>query len=400
VSALRGRRAYVLAAAAVVMAGVAVGALWVAATAGRPGGATALVAEDGVVGDSQPGEGQVPVQVITGGATCQCRLQRYLVATITDSLYEGGTSLNPLAQVSAAATGEFLIASSQLWLTDRTGRIVRQVGQVGSGPGEFRSPQFVLAEAAGHRVFDQRLRRTTRLALGTFAAVEDAPMPFFSWHAAMFPDGRYVLGGEFDSPGHAGQPLHLVAADGTILLSFGNNPDLAPTPGLHRDGRERLLRRSVAPSGDSAVWTAHPFRYRLEKWDTRGRLLAVYERRTSWFPPTDRALLEAPEFETSGLNQPSIARLHEDEHGRLWVQITVRRRERTLPLGQSDPGPYDTIVEVLDLAERRVIAAGFINRLVRNVRGPSFYHLSYRESASLQPLIDVWAFLPPQQSRR
>jgi hypothetical protein len=59
VSALRGQRAYVLAAAAaaVIMAGVAVAALWVAATAGRPGGATAIVAEDGVVGYAQPGEG-------------------------------------------------------------------------------------------------------------------------------------------------------------------------------------------------------------------------------------------------------------------------------------------------------------------------------------------------------
>jgi hypothetical protein len=377
----------------VVVAGVVVAALWVAATAGRPGGATAVAG-----GEAHSGDGSVPVYIIPGGATCGCHLQRYIVATITDSLFDGGATLNPLAQVSAASTGEFLVTTSQLYLADGTGRIVREVGRPGSGPGEFRRPEFALSDNAGHHVFDQRLRRKTRLTPHTFAAGEVAPLPFFSHNAAMFPDGRYVVAGDFNSPGHAGQPLHLVAADGTILLSFGNK-DPTATSGLHPDARNRLLRRIVAPSGDGAFWAAHPSRYLLEKWDTSGRLLAVYERRASWFPPTDWAVIQAPDYDGAALNHPTIARLHEDEQGRLWVQITIRRRERTLPLGQSEPQVFDTIFEVLDLDERQVFAAGFVNTLTWFIRGPFFYHRSYRESASLQPLIDIWAFLPPERSR-
>jgi hypothetical protein len=350
----------------------------------------------------QPARQQVPVQVVTGGATCNCRLQRYVVATITDSLYQGGTTLNPLSQVSAASTGEFLIGGARagLWLTDRTGRITRPIGREGSGPGEFRRPQFTLPEAAGHRVFDQRLRRTTLLSNFTFAPALVAPMPFFSFNAALFSDGRYVLDGAFAPARLDPQPLHLVAPDGTILRSFGNTPDLAPTPGLHPAGRERLLRRVVAPSGDSAVWAAHPYRYRLEKWSTHGSLLAIYERRVSWFPPTARGLLEAQHFNSSQMNQANVARLHEDEQGRLWVHISIRRRERTRPMGESEPEVYDTIIEVLDLRARQVFAAGVINRLVWGVPGPFPYHSTYRESASLQPLIDVWTFRQPEQRRR
>jgi hypothetical protein len=348
-----------------------------------------------------PQQRQVPVQVISGGATCECRLGRYVVATITDSLYEGGTSLNPLSLVSSTLSGGFFIAgSAHLWFADRTGHIVREVGRVGRGPGEYRSAQFVLEQRAGHRVYDQRLRRTTLLTRGSLAVAGTAPLPFFSFDAVLFSDGRSVQSGRHRAPGANGHPLHLIDAAGSVVRSFGGEERWLKAGRENPDSviGEHHFQRALAPSGDSAIWVAHTNRYRIEKWDTAGRLIAIYERRSRNFPPIDRTVWEAGEH-GGIIGVPKIRRLWEDPQGLLWVMTDVKRRERTKPMGQSEPEIYDTIIEVLDTGQRKVVAAGVINGLVFKMRGPLFYHSTYRESLKLEPLIDIWAFRPVPRGR-
>jgi hypothetical protein len=348
-----------------------------------------------------PQQRQVPVQVISGGATCECRLGRYVIATITDSLYEGGTTLNPLSLVSSTSTGGFFIAgSAHLWFADRTGHIVREVGRSGRGPGEYLRAQYVLEQRAGHRVYDQELRRTTLLTRGSLAVAGTAPLPFFSFDAALFSDGRSVQSGRHRAPGADGHPLHLIDAAGSVVRSFGGEERwlkaVRENPGLLRV--EHQFQRALAPSGDSAIWAAHKNRYRIEKWDTAGRLIAIYERRSRNFPPIDSAVWEAGEHGAI-IGVPGIQRIWEDPQGLLWLAFTVKRRERTKPMGQSEPEIYDMIIEVLDTGQRKVVAAGVINRLVFSLRGPHFYHSTDRESPKLEPLVDIWAFRPVPRGR-
>jgi hypothetical protein len=194
-----------------------------------------------------------------------------------------------------------------------------------------------------------KLRRVTRLAKKTLDVRGTDPMPASPGEAPeAFPDGRYVLNGDVRPPGSAGHPLHIVSPDGRILRSFGGHTAAAAVKANYQ--------RNVGVSGDSGVWVNRSDGYRIERWDTAGKLLAVYERRVDWFPAPDSSAWNSGIYPENG--EPRVGKIHEDEQGRLWVKVAIPR----IPPGWVPGTPWDKsqseiFIEVLDTRERRVLAS-------------------------------------------
>jgi hypothetical protein len=152
-----------------------------------------------------------------------------------------------------------------------------------------------------------------------------------------------------------------VSDDGRIVRSYGE-------PGESPAGE--LPRRAVGASAGGRVWIAHRDRYRVERWNTAGRLVDVLERVVAWFPVSAA---------TRGTDA-SIRQIREDADGRLWVHVVVRDQTSA------------TIIEVLDPAAGTVITSATFQGWAGDPVGGGFYLRTYRELPTGEPRIDVWGF--------
>lgn len=103
--------------------------------------------------------GRAATEIISGEPTCAaCTIERSRVATIDDRGFPGG-ALGELAWAYALRDGRFLVASlGALYVTDRTGRIVRRLGRKGAGPEEFEWPLYFMESDSAYLVVDSGKR--------------------------------------------------------------------------------------------------------------------------------------------------------------------------------------------------------------------------------------------------
>jgi hypothetical protein len=122
--------------------------------------------------------------------------------------------------------------------------------------------------------------------------------------------------------------------------------------------------------------------YRIERWNTVGELLQIYERRASWFPPNVVA--------DHGV--PIILGMHEDTNGLLWVlHVTFDPRPADAQLGKPRMPTGHTIIDVLDLKERRIVTTARCECLGGEIIGsPSYWH--YAEDSQGNPRFTIWTF--------
>jgi hypothetical protein len=328
---------------------------------------------------------QVPQFRILGAPTCaNCVIKKELVRRITDRTLPG--ALLEYASAHVARDGRSFVVSGEdgreLYLADANGQIVRRIGRSGEGPNEYRAPNYVLELDSFFVVFDTRNSRATYLAKQDLRAVKSvrltanpliAPIPL--------PMNRYAANVVKLSSGQAAsKPISVIAASGTTIRSFGLDT---------RKGQSitsKALTRILAPGRGGVIWAGYPEEYRIEKWDTAGQLLAVYQREVEWFRPRDSNSRE------SGL--PHLRSLHEDENGALWVTIgTVKPN----PAAKRGAFPFDhslseTRVEVLDMSARRVIASQtFPSWFPQDVMGGLFQTI-YTTTEGGDPLVQVWTY--------
>jgi hypothetical protein len=197
----------------------------------------------------------------------------------------------------------------------------------------------------------------------TVIRTDRVPGRSFSYPAA-FGDGRYALNASMYSGEQVGQPVHIVSPDGRVLRSFGGGRGL---------GSEYALIRVVSVARDSTLWVTHPSTYRIERWDSTGHLLAVYERRADWFRAYDAGI-------PPRAGSPRVVSAREDAAGLLWVK-----------LGIMDSAGIENIIEVLDPKTLRVVASA-------RFLGPStpligvFLHSTMKELPDGQPVLKVWGY--------
>ncbi|MGH7468410.1 MAG: hypothetical protein ACRENP_10545 [Longimicrobiales bacterium] len=311
------------------------------------------------------------IRQITEGQACRgCTIERSLVVTLRDDSVLG--SITKLSTVHVTSNGTYIIGTSDAgvpFLANRQGYVVRPIGRRGQGPGEYRGPLLSYETRDSYFIADQLQRRWTKLSKD-FEYQGSSRIAVESGIRAPLSDGSYVTSGRNTSRSGVGHPLHVTSADGESVYSFGG--DHIPVP---ENVEPRPLRLTIA--ADTVLWVAHPDHYRLEKWTTKGKRVAVYERQNPWLPTVKPHIADLGAFR--------ITDIRLDASGRLWVHLTAF-------------GSRNTIIEVIDTSRSSVLATTIIKdwiappaRLMPGF-GTGYLVYYYREASSGEPLIDVFAF--------
>lgn len=178
------------------------------------------------------------------------------------------------AQVLRTGDGGFLVSSEtmgpQVLVYDRSGRFVRVLGRLGSGPGEFRrAVQF----ARGHGEIAMLELRSPRVHVfdDELRYLHSFNLPGVGWSMAATPGGGWVAAATGDA-GPSGDAPALFAVDsvGTVLEAFA----LGPPQELSRGGGVALRQVAVGPDGTvySATWSG-----RVEVYSPAGALVASHQ---------------------------------------------------------------------------------------------------------------------------
>jgi hypothetical protein len=182
-----------------------------------------------------------------------------------------------------------------------SGMIVRDSrGRYAAVSGDFR--QVVIFDAAGKLLESPR---PTYGRLGLFTDPQGA-VQAYDWnsgvlltfdgnyqvkaklslpHAPTLPlgGGRFLVARQIPTLGSVGQPLHVMAQDGTIVRSFGADKNAFRPEDILKNSR------AVCLNPDGTVWSIPSGGRSLERWDTAtGRRLAQVTVKSTWFRESSR----------------------------------------------------------------------------------------------------------------
>ncbi len=258
---------------------------------------------------------------------------------------------NPTMKVVSHQSKFFVVDlfnAAAVYVYDAAGLFLRALGREGEGPGEFRAIA-ALASGPGESltvVDAQNLRRTV---FGPDLSIaEETPLPVVPMLADMVvvDSGDLVLNGGTQTTGAAAALVHRVAAK-TGEISWSMDP-----LGVSRDGEAWPYAFAKSSGG---VWLLGTSDYSVWKIDSKTGDVSGYGQ---------RRLEDWQWVEREGRRPPSMAiHIREDSQGRLWV--ATRMPDPAAALDRSE-GPatnvvfskvFDTVVEVLDPEERRVVGS-------------------------------------------
>ena len=366
-------------------------------------GVIAGCGSDGAV-DTDDAPALTPAQQTIAAGCPPCEVQLETRVVITDSAGQGFIdSPTPIAQRDRA--GRYYAApqqSAELLVFDSTGVQVDLIGRRGQGPGEF---EWIIPPAVGSGdsllVWDGVLRRTAVYS-PTLEFVRDYRFPFPPVY--VFEDGSILVNQNIPDPDHIGYPLHVLAPDGEILRSFGQDP-----PEFRAD-RAAAYSRALAVTGEGQIWTSPGQWLELELWDpwTGER---IRELSTEWpeFRIDESGGREAdprryrPSTRVGGL-------LHEPE-GVLWVVLRAAAPDWEADYGPDEPIPrrgitsdererfYEWIVLAVDDASGEVLGEA---RFPHSLRVPpaSDFFMSDGRVVGEHVEVEIWepVLVPPDGS--
>ncbi len=303
---------------------------------------------------------QVPVVIagVTGCPTCRIDSRFLHELRVPDS--EDGL-VSPFRFVVDSAGRTYFadpFGTIGIRAFDANGRYLRTVGRRGSGPGEFRRTG-ALAVGRGDtlNVFHEGVSAFTPTGrfLHTRAVLDGA----LAQQALALPDGGFAVHASVGTVDAFGHPYHILGADLRIARSFGLPADQPARRGTWTD------MRVLGGAANGTFWASRVNEYLLESWSLTGSPQLFIRRDVDWFRPwsawNSRADIAPP--------PPRIIALDLDPSGLLWVaSLLADVRWRAIDTRAAGPegrmltavegrGTFDTIIEVIDPATRRVIAS-------------------------------------------
>jgi len=307
--------------------------------------------------------GAQAVSISSEVSCASCRIQRDSVVTLGAPNGEGLDSY--IAAVTRGVDGHTFVATvsgAEIAMFDPRGRFAGHIGRAGEGPGEFRRVTKIIADADGHvHVFDARLvRHSVFRRDGTLVKATGLPVTRFT-DAAILRDGSMVFSGGTSDRAYAGYALtqldsaeHIVRrADEVTRLS-------APS--------RWILERSLSIGQRTGrLVVAHPNEFVVDLYDAALHRVLRLEREAAWF---EAPSLNDPERSDGMFDVPPTSRVlaaWEDAAGLIWIVAIIRSKEwepRTLRPGEritpdsplSTRPRYETVIEVIDIAAKRVLA--------------------------------------------
>jgi len=300
----------------------------------------------------------------------------------------GGVVASPLTFTSDQK-GRFFTTSfragSEIRVFHPDGTFDQVVGQKGKGPGEFTYVTLV-RPGAGDSIwaFDMNWRATVLTPDLEYARTFQRPGQVHD--GFVLPDGSWIVNMDHPVQERRGLPLHHLSREGDLSLSFGSEDrEYIPSPPY-------MMMRSVAPSGDSCVWSVPRTKYEVEKWCLDGTLEKRLRRKAIWFEPYVR---RNPINRFSPF-QPWIVGVQEDAEGLLWVLIMVHSPEWSdlweddMARGGLPSKLFDTQVEVVDPETGRLLLSEMIPHPANGFVGDGRFY-SYQEDEFGQPSISVFS---------
>lgn len=314
------------------------------------------------------------------------RIEIRKVRTLTD---HGGTGFMRAPWSSAPLPGGRLagvMVNELPIVVDSTGRLVKQLGRVGQGPGEFSGAGQVrvgpgdtlfIANNHGINVFAPDLHFVRALRVEAGYVGQFLPTR----------EGFLVASSTMTGPTSTIQPFHLVDATGKTIRSIGlDSVKPRTSPPYH----------SIGPAPDGAFWSTVGQQHRLERWTTTGTRTTVIDTTPLWFitlPP------EVPGYRSY------ITSVNES-NGLLWVMSSVpvpNAREIVLEeQGKKKGGAadsdmrsfptermYTSHLEVFDAKTGRLIANLAIPGYTTGFIDASHF-LMYKLDANDLPLLEIW----------
>ena len=321
---------------------------------------------------------------IAGGPTCsECRIVVEPYLTLGGDPSPGIGS--PFFCMARDALGRFWVAGTSerdIGVYSADGKLVRTLGRLGQGPGEFRTMSHILSRGQTVSVLDPGNLRETVYDM-EFNVVRTIPLPAYVNAAVTFDDSLSLYNINLWTPDKVGYTLHLVDRTGRVVLSLGYDGKV-----VRRD--LPVGYRSLAAASGGGFWAARTTEYELEKWTIAGERRLSIARSVPWFRAHDGTALTPP--------LPWITAIWEDSEGLLWVAIHVAAPdwERAavmrgdLLVNVSDHNAfYDTILEVIDIQRREVLASTRVDPWLRQPLGGGLI-ASYKEDEMGWPFVHLW----------
>lgn len=333
-----------------------------------------------------PSEAQLTPREVIDCSQCGLRLR----PVIALGKEEGAGMVERLeSRVMRHTDGRYVVLGSYsagLVVFDSTGKHVGSVGRKGDGPGEFQFPYASVLHHDSLVIVDAGNQRVSVLS-PQLDFVRSFPLTFQPTSEFLaLPDGRFMAAAPIRTSERAGQPLHLIDAEGRIVRSFGSTDD------LFRVDINQMDRRAIALAERGRIWVAHRNQYVIELWDTLANKVTELHRNVPWFPPQyrSRPLEEGP--------QPTITRISAIADT-LFVLITVPdsdwRRSVVRPEGSfhghvtDEDGYYDSIIEAIDVRTARLLGAARLDQRFSNFAAPALMTDGFIDPSGV-PRLGVW----------
>ncbi|MFV1987797.1 MAG: 6-bladed beta-propeller [Gemmatimonadota bacterium] len=256
--------------------------------------------------------------------------------------------------------------TKELKVYDAGGNYEATIGGEGDGPGEFKG---IMGIAIGSfdslYVFDRLAMRLSVFSpdhvFARSARLEIEPSGYdpvlFPWD----PDHFYMTA-HMRTPDLIGWPIHKIDMAGSRVHSFGSSTgEYSPVDSF---GGTRI----IANGGNGTLWSGRLEEYVIERISPNSRVpLEVVRREAEWFPEP-----EYTDTEHGTRKPPPLVTSIFQDGDRLWVLTWVPDPK------WSDAGPgledkykrYDSVIEVIDIREDRVIARSRFDALYHQFLGP------------------------------
>ena len=280
-------------------------------------------------------------------ASCEIALTR--VASLPD----GGRRLHtPALNVVQDGSGRFFarsLNSGQIVVFGRDGRFETTIA------AGIEAPRVILMLRSGHQgsVMAWLVPNgpAYRVDLGLKLTPWGGSVPYLP--EVLRPDGSAIVAQQIQTAEHAGYPLHLVAANGRVVRSFGL--DVAE----YRSDLSLLLERIVAPaSKEGTLWAAPRGKYTIERWDpATGQRVQSTSVRSTWFVESG-----APRRDETSKPTALFTALWERD-GLIWTLVRDVAPDWKPPAKTEQPWSvqsynmeHDWVIEVVDPESGRVLA--------------------------------------------
>jgi len=340
---------------------------------------------------TQSDHGQEIVEISSEPSCGGCSIDLEHVASLGLTSDPVSPMLSSLVAVDSE--GRFFVAPTfspgEIAMYSPGGEFIATFGRPGHGPGEFNDfTRLRVGPGDTVHVFD--LNRHSKLApdLEAFVSLQSLPVP--PSDLVFLPEGRMIVSYMLLAADGRSHPLHLLNSHGDILRSFGGD-----SVGPAAEQRYAMLRRLALASGNR-IWVAHFNEYRIELWDANGSHYLTVVRNADWFRPWDGIPIRGEILHEKP--RPRLTSVWEDTQGRLWTVINVADRNWKA-LGRHGPVPvgsvdlsrfWDTIIEVLDVRQGRLIARARFDESMPTFIGDAGMLHSTQETADGDIRIDVW----------